>query len=205
MTSSSERAMRAVGLPLAVLAIVLALAGALAIARQAAAQVVHPVVSTSALTEQDFHRILPKLVAQTPLAKSDRTDPQADALPARALTTEDFKRMLPRTDMRSDADANAHPRVHAWLDSGPATPFDAAAIAKNPLAPDAIAIGAKSCVACHSLENVHASHSLHVQAFRADISGAGAAAACEACHGPGSAHAKDPTQPGLIIAFTRDA
>jgi DmsE family decaheme c-type cytochrome len=196
--------MRTLGLPSAALLMLLALAGALLAARDTAAQVVHPATTSSALTEQDFHRILPRLTAQA-ATKADRSNPHAHALPARALTTEDFKRMLPRTDMRSDADANAHPRAHAWLDSGPATPFDAAPIARNPLAADAVAIGAKSCVACHALENVQASHSLHVKAFRAGGAGTGATAACESCHGPGSAHARDPTRPGLIIAFTRDA
>ena len=205
MAPSSERALRSTGLRTAALLTLLVLAGAVLLARGAVAQAVRPAVSTSALTEQDFHRILPRPAAQTPEMDADRTDPHAGALPASALTTGDFKRMLPRTDMRSDADADTHPPAHAWLDSGPATPFDAAPIAKNPLASDAVAIGARSCVACHSLEDVQASHSLHVQAFRAGAAGPGAAAACESCHGPGSAHAKDPTKPGLIIAFTRDA
>ena len=148
--------------------------------------------------------MLPATTAQA-AANTGGGNPHADPLPASTLTTEDFKRILPRTDMRSDADADSHPRAHAFLDNGQAMPFDAVPIAKNPLASDAIAIGAKSCVACHALENVQASHSLHVQAFRAGAAGTGAAAACESCHGPGSAHAKDPPKPGLIIAFTRDA
>jgi DmsE family decaheme c-type cytochrome len=151
------------------------LAGVLLIVRLAQAQVAHPGTSSGALTANDFHR------------------------------------MLPRTDMRTDVDAASHPRTHAFLGDSAATSFEAAAIPKNPLAPDAVAIGAKTCVACHALENVHASHSLHVAAFRAGAgadagtAGTGPDAACEACHGPGSAHAKAPTQPGLIIAFTRDA
>jgi len=184
--------------------ILFAVAGTFFVVRRAAAQVAHPATASSALTEQDFSRMLPTMTAHAAVNTSDG-NPHADPLPASALTTQDFKRMLPRTDMRSDADANAHPHAHAFLDNGPATPFDGAPIAKNPLAPDAIAIGAKSCVACHALENVQASHSLHVQAFRVGAAGTGAAAACESCHGPGSAHAKDPTKPGLIIAFTRDA
>ena len=192
--------MRGVGpRPAIALLVVLAVAGALLVTRRAAAQVVHPAVSSSALTEQDFSRVLPTLTAQT-AANANDGNSHADPLPASALTTQDFKRMLPRTDMRSDADANAHPHAHVFLDNGPAAPFDGAPIAKNPLAPDAVAIGAKSCIACHALENVQASHSLHVRAFRA-----GAAAACESCHGPGSAHVREPTKPGLIIAFTRDS
>jgi hypothetical protein len=198
-----ERTARDVGLRSTIaLLILLAAAGALLVARYADAQAARPAASSSALSEQDFSRMLPAMSAQ---AAANTSDGNPHALPASALTIQDFKRMLPRTDMRSDADANAHPRAHAFLDNGPATPFDEAPIAKNPLAPDAVAIGAKSCVACHALENVQASHSLHVQAFRAGASGTGAAAACESCHGPGSAHAKAPTRPGLIIAFTRDA
>jgi len=204
--ASSERPVHGMVLRSAIaLPALFAIAGALLVARHVAAQVVHPSTASSALTERDFSRMLPAMTAQAVGNAANDGNPHAGALPASALTTEDFKRMLPRTDMRSDADANAHPHAHAFLDSGTATPFDGASIARNPLASDAIAIGAKSCVACHALENVQASHSLHVQAFRAGAAGTGAAAACEACHGPGSAHAKDPTKPGLIIAFTRDA
>ncbi len=120
-----------------------------------------------------------------------------------ALTEQDFQRMLPATDMHSDAAAQ-NPHAHAFVD-GPATPFDAASIPKNPLAPDALVVGAKTCVACHSLENVHASHSLHLAAFRAGAAGRGPEDACESCHGPGSAHAKSPTTAGLIIAFTHNS
>ena len=121
-----------------------------------------------------------------------------------ALTEQDFQRMLPATDMHSDAAAQ-NPHAHAFLATGPATSFDAASIPKNPLAPDAVAVGAKTCIACHSLENVQAAHSLHLKAFRAGASGSGPEGACESCHGPGSAHARDPTTAGSIIAFTRDS
>jgi len=122
--------------------ILFAVAGTFFVVRRAAAQVAHPATASSALTEQDFSRMLPTMTAHAAVNTSDG-NPHADPLPASALTTQDFQRMLPRTDMRSDADANAHPHAHAFLDNGPATPFDAAPIAKNPLAPDAIAIGAK--------------------------------------------------------------
>ena len=204
MPSPSERAMRTTALRGAIVLLVLfAATGALLVARHGAAQAVHPSAS-SALTEQDFRHLLPANDTQA-AASTDGANPHASALPASALTTQDFERMLPRTDMRTDADAASHPRGHPFIGDGPATPFDAAGIPKNPVAPDAVAIGAKTCVSCHSLENVHASHSLHVQAFRAGVAGTGATAACETCHGPGSAHAKDPTKKGLIMAFTRDA
>ncbi|HEX5353925.1 MAG TPA: DmsE family decaheme c-type cytochrome [Rhodanobacteraceae bacterium] len=157
----------------------------------------------SALSTQDFRQMLPRTDMRSDAGAN--TPPHAQSPPARALTTKDFKQMLPRTDMRSGADVKVHPHAHAFLSNEPATSFDSASIPDNPMAPDAVAVGARTCVACHALENMQASHSLHVQAFRAGAVGTGAAAACESCHGPGSAHAKDPTRPGLIIAFTRDA
>ncbi len=120
------------------------------------------------------------------------------------LTQSDIARMLPSTDMGANAARQADPHLPAISDS-PATPFDAAAIPANPLAPNADAIGARTCIACHAQENLQASHSLHVASFRAGAAHTGPQAACESCHGPGSVHAKDPTAPGSIIAFTHDA
>lgn len=131
---------------------------------------------------------------------------QSPAPDGAALTQSDIARMLPPTDMGA---SRSLPAGHSAIEEGggslDATPFAAGSIPANPLAPDAIPLGAKTCVACHALENVHASHSLHAQAFRAGAANTGPDAACEACHGPGSDHAKDPTKPGLIIAFTNDS
>ncbi len=130
--------------------------------------------------------------------------PEPHATPAGGLSQSDIARMLPATDMGAGAAraGNPHP---ADMGDSPATPFDAASIPPNPLAPQADPIGAKSCVACHAQENVQASHTLHVASFRAGAANTGPQAACESCHGPGSAHAKDPAAPGLIIGFTHDS
>lgn len=134
----------------------------------------------------------------------------AQQAPAKAttdgpLTREDIARMLPATDMGAGKLLPSSTASAPAGDRSPATPFDAAPVPGNPLAPDAMAIGAKSCVACHALENLQASHTLHVASFRAGSARSGPQAACETCHGPGSEHARQPTEAGAIIAFTHDS
>lgn len=121
------------------------------------------------------------------------------------LDMHDIERMLPPTDMGASRlrAGGAHP--HAVDFAGTATPFDAASIPANPLMPQADAVGSRTCTSCHALESIVSSHTVHMAAFRAGAANTGPQAACEACHGPGSVHAKDPTLPGSIIAFTHDA
>lgn len=139
--------------------------------------------------------------ARQAATESSATD--ATHAPSGRLSQSDIAKMLPPTDMGANAARASNPHLPPVSDSA-ATPFDAASIPANPLAPNADAVGAKTCVACHSQENVQASHSLHVASFRAGAANSGPQAACESCHGPGSVHAKDPTAPGSIIAFTHD-
>jgi DmsE family decaheme c-type cytochrome len=142
----------------------------------------------------------PGLTAQDAAVSS--SSPHA---PSSELTQSDIDRMLPPTDMGARTAEENDPHMKGLITDAPATPFDSAPIPRNPLAPDADPVGAKTCISCHSLETLHASHSLHVMAFDAGTTKTGPQAACEACHGPGSAHAKNPTAPGLIIAYTHDA
>lgn len=140
---------------------------------------VHAQQSSSAASSQDSSRQLPG-----------------------ALTASDIARMLPPTDM--GAGSSLHGRIRGFGDA-PALSFDVAPMARNPLAAHAVRIGARTCAACHALEDVQASHSLHVSAFLGGAEGDEGQGACETCHGPGSEHAQKPAAPGLIISFTHGA
>src|SRR3546814_7970205 len=77
-------------------------------------------------------------------------------------------------------------------------------VADNPQAPDAKTVGQQVCTACHSKESQVFAHTTHALGMQVAFTANPEAATCEACHGPGSAHAQNPLQPGAIIAFTRD-
>src|SRR5216683_5017644 len=77
--------------------------------------------------------------------------------------------------------------------------FAKARVATNPAAPQATAVGERTCIACHQLEADHFTHTLHSLGLHAANKTDPAIPVCEVCHGPGSAHAKDPTAKGLII------
>ncbi len=143
-------------------------------------------------------------LAQTQEAASSSSAGGAIHSPSTGLSQDDIARMLPATDMGANAARQNDPHLPP-VGTTAATPFDAASIPANPLSPTADAVGAKTCIACHAQENLQASHSLHVASFRAGAANTGAQAACETCHGPGSEHARNPTTPGSIIAFTHDA
>ena len=64
-------------------------------------------------------------------------------------------------------------------------------------------VGEKTCTTCHSLENRHFSDTLHAKVFRLNPRNDKEKRVCEACHGPGSQHAKKPADKSLLIGFTK--
>lgn len=72
---------------------------------------------------------------------------------------------------------------------------------------DAVYVGEAVCIACHATPNQHFTHTQHAIAFRQNPKNDLHKHSCEACHGPGSNHLKDPANPanrGSLIGFTRE-
>ena len=63
------------------------------------------------------------------------------------------KQALPATNFSTDSNWRAMPAA--------APGFAHATVAANPQAPDARAVGEKTCIACHKLEADHFTHMLH--------------------------------------------
>ncbi|UXI66517.1 DmsE family decaheme c-type cytochrome [Tahibacter amnicola] len=103
--------------------------------------------------------------------------------------------------------ADARPWLAAAGAAGGDAPagFAQARVARNPGAAQAVPIGEKACIACHQLESEHFTHTLHALGLHAAAKADPSVPVCETCHGPGSEHAKAPTQKGSIIGFTRES
>ena len=82
--------------------------------------------------------------------------------------------------------------------------FAFASIPGNPQAPTAKPVGEAVCTACHTKEQGNFAHTVHALGMQAAAKANPETPTCEACHGPGSAHAQNPTTKGTIIAFTHD-
>jgi DmsE family decaheme c-type cytochrome len=74
----------------------------------------------------------------------------------------------------------------------------------HPMA-DATYIGEKACLVCHVVEGKHFGHTVHAKAFRLNPRNDNEKRVCEACHGPGSKHQKEPTKKEFLIGFTKES
>lgn len=68
---------------------------------------------------------------------------------------------------------------------------------------DATYIGEQACIKCHQIEDSHFKHTPMAKAFRLNPKNEAERNVCEACHGPGSLHAKSEKDKNLIISFTK--
>ncbi|TCO40244.1 DmsE family decaheme c-type cytochrome [Dokdonella fugitiva] len=124
----------------------------------------------------------------------------ATLVPALAQQSRDeLAKSLPPTNLTSD-----DVQVGASM-IGVAPGFANAKVADNPGAPGATAVGERTCIACHRLESEHFTHTFHALGLHAASKADASIPVCETCHGPGSAHAKDPGAKGLIIGYTKDS
>ena len=76
--------------------------------------------------------------------------------------------------------------------------------ANEVLAGDDGYVGIAICQACHSAETQHWEETRHAELFLKSPRTPLEERACEACHGPGAAHAADPGDREAILAFTRE-
>ncbi len=77
----------------------------------------------------------------------------------------------------------------------------------EPLNGGATYVGEAVCVACHQTQNKQFTHTVHANAFRLNPKNDLQKHSCEACHGPGSNHLKDPISPSnrvSLIGYTKE-
>jgi DmsE family decaheme c-type cytochrome len=64
--------------------------------------------------------------------------------------------------------------------------------------------GEKICARCHDVQDRHFANTLHAKVFRENPGNDLERRVCEACHGPGSNHVRNPTDRSALIGFTKD-
>jgi DmsE family decaheme c-type cytochrome len=63
-------------------------------------------------------------------------------------------------------------------------------------------VGRQTCMGCHQQEATNWAHTIHAKVFNFNPRDAIQAQGCEACHGPGSDHIKNPSDFTTIISFS---
>lgn len=87
--------------------------------------------------------------------------------------------------------------------AAPASPPSAASQPRPPEdESDRTYVGQKTCEGCHTQEAANWAHTIHAAVFTLNPRDAVEAQGCEACHGPGSAHIKNPGDLSTIISFS---
>jgi DmsE family decaheme c-type cytochrome len=99
------------------------------------------------------------------------------------------KRAITRASFAADADAAGAPA---------AATHSPAAEDEN----DRTYVGQKTCEGCHQQEASNWAHTIHAAVFTLNPRDEIEARGCEACHGPGSSHVKNPNDLSKIISFS---
>jgi len=76
-----------------------------------------------------------------------------------------------------------------------------------PLNGGAVYVGEAVCIACHAAPGKQFAHTAHANAFRLNPKNEQEKVTCEACHGPGSNHLKDPISKEnrvSLVGFTKE-
>jgi len=65
-------------------------------------------------------------------------------------------------------------------------------------------VGEAVCARCHDAQDRHFANTLHAKVFRQNPRTQAERQVCEACHGPGSNHARNPVDRRALIGFTKE-
>ncbi len=87
-------------------------------------------------------------------------------------------------------------------DAAAASPAKSATTATSESEAQRTYVGQKTCEGCHGQEAANWAHTIHAAVFTLNPRDSIEAQGCEACHGPGSAHIKNPNDLSTIISFS---